>query len=261
MHHAGGTGGAASAVIRIHPTRFQRQWWVPFAMLAPVAIVAAIALLPRVSGDEVPTLVVACGLMAGIGAFLSGGLLRQRQAAEGTSLSISEDGTLRLSGPSGELSCSLVRARGLSIRHGPSVQRLYGADVPPSLAGSGPRGAIVLTFEDGTEEIGFTGQLFADGQRQLLEAARPFLAVKRSPDAAEPTPDERYEAASAGGRVKGFAVLMGGVLIGMIPVGGLIALQTAIRGHLDPNTRWFAILLWILSPVVIVVGVRKLRKG
>ena len=231
----------------------QRQWWAPAALFGTFALAGMIGIMVEDLSDRETTVgVLAAGVIGIVGAFYSGGLLRQRQAADASGISVSSDGTLSVHVPSGDVARSLAGATGLAIRHGTNLQQLYGAEVPPSLNASGAAGEILIRFEDRLETISFTGQLPLEGQRQLLAAATPFLVGEVSISDAVPTPDERYEAASFGRRVRDVGVMLLVVLVGLIPVGGVIALQTAIRGHLDPNTRWFAILLWVLSPIAIV---------
>ena len=246
--------------IAIHPTRSQRQWWVPLAFLGSVGVLGAIFLIPGLEDDELPSLLVGCCLLAGTGAFLSGAFLRQRRVAESTTLVVSRKGILTVRDPSGEVASSLVGARGLSVQHAASVQRLYGADLPESLRSSGPRGAILIGSDEGTEVIRFTGQLPLEGQRRLLDAAAPFLAPGGVHSGASPTPDERYASTPVPSRLADFLRVILVVFVVLIPTCGLIAAQVAFAGNLDPHTRWLAILLWIASPIVVIFAGARLRK-
>ena len=246
--------------IPIQPTRSQRQWWVPVAFLGSVAILGAIFLFPGLEDDEVPSLLVGCSLLAGTGAFLSGAFLRQRRVAESSTLMVSHEGILTVRDPSGEVARSLVGARDLSVQHAANVQRLYGADLPESLRSSGPRGAVLIGSDEGTEVIRFTGQLPLEGQRRLLDAAAPFLASGEAHSGASPTPDERYTSTPVPSRLADFGRVTLVVLVMLIPACGSIAAQVAFAGNLDFNTRWLAILLWVASPIVVIFAGARLRK-
>jgi membrane protein YdbS with pleckstrin-like domain len=76
-----------------------------------------------------------------------------------------------------------------------------------------------------------------------------------------PTPDERYRAASFRHRVLTFGALLLKVIVLTIPFWAVMVIRIWLEGHLDPNMRWFAILLVVAGAAVVVVGiVRAMRR-
>lgn len=243
-------------------TRTQRMWWFPFALIASIAIAGAVAIIDQWGVDEgLLKATIAPGLMVGVGMFVSVGLLRQYMAATGTAISVSAEGVLTIHEPSGDTGRSVVGAKRLSVRHGFTVAELYGAEMPDSLASSGPRGSIVIEYEDRTETLKYTGELPLRGQQQLLLAAERFIPRGAGePGSVAPTPDERYRATSFGHRLLDFAALLVKILVLMLPFWAVMVIRIGMEDHLDPNTRWFAILVVAAGATVVVVGIVRARR-
>jgi hypothetical protein len=251
------------AVVRVQATRTQRMWWVPFALIAAFSVAAAIAIIDQWGvGEGLLKATILPGLMVGVGVFVSVGLLRQSMTATGTTISVSAVGVLTVHEPTGETGRSLVGAKRLSVRHGVTVARLYGADMPNSLASSGPRGAIVIEYEDRAETLEFTGELPLRDQQQLLLAAERFIPRGAGEAGlAALTPDERYRATSFGHRLLDFGALLVKALVLMLPFWAVMVIRISMEGHSDPNTRWLTILIVAAGATVVVVGiVRAMRR-
>lgn len=250
-------------VVRVQATRSQRLWWVPFALIASFSVAGAIAIIDQWGVDEgLLKATILPGLMVGVGVFVSVGLLRQYTSATGTAISVSAAGVLTVHEPTGETGRSLVGAKRLSVRHGVTVATLYGADMPDSLSSSGPRGTIVIEYEDRAETLEFTGELPLREQQRLLGTAERFIPRGAGePSSVAPTPDERYRAASFRHRVLDFGALLLKVIVLTIPFWAVMVIRIWLEGHLDPNMRWFAILLVVAGAAVVVVGiVRAMRR-
>ena len=114
------------------------------------------------------------------------------------------------------------------------MARLYGADVPDSLASSGPRGTIVIEYEDRAETLEYTGELPLHGQQQLLLAAERFIPRGAGePGSVAPTLDERYSATSFGHRLLDFGALLVKVLVLLLPFWAVMVIRIWMEGHLD----------------------------
>lgn len=255
--------GRPLAVVRVQATRAQRMWWFHLALFGALSVAGMVGIIYE-WGPEAGLLpaIVWPGLLVSVGAFVSGKFLRQRWTAEATVISVSAEGRLSVHEPSGDTGRSLIGAKRLSVRHGVTVAELYGADMPDSLAASGPRGAIVIEYEDRAETLEYTGEIPLPGQQELLLAAGRFIPRGAGqPGSVAPTPDERYRAASFGHRLLDFGALLLKVIVLTIPFWAVMVIRIWLEGHLDPNMRWFAILLVAAGAAVVVVGiVRAMRR-
>jgi hypothetical protein len=255
--------GRPLAVVRVQATRTQRMWWFHLALFGAFSVAGMVGIIYEWGPEAglVPAIVWP-GVLVSVGAFVSGRFLRQRWTAEATVISVSDEGMLTLHEPSGDTGRSLVDATRLSVRHGVTVAELYGAEMPDSLASSGPRGSLVIEYEDRAETLEYTGELPLRGQQQLLQAAERFIPRgAHEPGSVAPTPDERYRATSFGHRLLDVGALLVKVLVLMLPFLAVMVIRISMEGHLDPNTRWFAILVVAAGATVVVVGiVRAMRR-
>lgn len=255
--------GRPIAVVRVQATRTQRMWWFHLALFGALSVAGMVGIIHE-WGPEAGLLpaIVWPGLLVSVGAFVSGKFLRQRWTAEATVISVSAEGTLTVHEPSGDTGRSLSGAKRLSVRHGVTVAELYGADMPDSLTSSGPRGTIVIEYEDRAESLEYTGEVPLRGQQQLLLAAERFIPRGAGElGLVAPTPDEHYRSTSFGHRLLDFGALLVKVLVLMLPFLAVMAIRIWLEGHLDPNTRWFAILVVAAGAAVVVVGiVRAMRR-
>ncbi len=241
----------------------QRMWWFPFVLIASFSLAGAVAIIDQWGVDDgLLKATILPGLMVGVGVYVSVGLLRQYMTATGTAISVSTEGVLTVHEPAGETGRSLVGAKRVSVRHGVAVASVYGADMPDSLASSGPRGTIVIEYEDRTETLDYTGELPIRGQQQLLHTVERFIPRGAGePGLVAPTPDERYRATSFGHRLLNFGALLTKVLVLMFPFWAVMVIRIWMEGHSDPNTRWLAILIIAAGATVVVVGiVRAIRR-
>jgi hypothetical protein len=250
-------------VVRPRPTRTQRGWWGFLALFGSFSVAGAIGIVYEMGPEEafVPV-VVCCGALVSIGAFASGKLLRQKRTADATVITVSDDGTLHVVDSEGDATQSLVGAHALFVDHGRTVDRMYRAEIPSSLASSGPYGAIVVDRDDGRHVLVFAGELPAREQQILMAAATPFLASDAVSETPIATPDEQSASATPGRKLRDFAAFLGVILVLALPAFAGIVIQTAVRGHLDPNTLWFSILICVAAVVVVIVRfARRWKRG
>jgi len=253
---------SAHTVVRPRPTRSQRFWWGYLAFYGAFAVAGFVGVVYEVGVERGFWLaLLGPGLLVGVGAHASGKRLRQSRTATATTISVSTEGELRVLDPEGESAESLAGAQGFSIVHGPTVTDIYGAKVPSSLGSSAPYGAVLIDRDGGRRVLVFAGELPEREQRVLLAAARTFLAPGAISTTPAPTPDEYAQSASFPTKIREFSRMMGVILLLLLPVYAVMVIQTAMRGHLDPNTLWFSILLVVAGAVVAIVLIaRALRR-
>jgi hypothetical protein len=250
-----------TVVVRPRPTRTQRFWWGYLAFFGAMSVAGAIGIVDEMGAEDafIPV-IVCCGGLISIGAFASGKLLRQNRAAQATAISISADGTLHVIDLEGDAARSVVGAHALSVDHGRTVDVMYRAKMPSSLASSASYGSIFVDGNEGRHVLVFAGELPRREQEALLSAARPFLASDARTMMPTPTPDEQSDATPASRKFRDLGVMMVTILAFALPGFALIVIQTARRGDLDPNTLWFSVLICVGAVAVLAYGWFRARR-
>jgi hypothetical protein len=256
--------GQSGTVVRTRPTKAQKSWWGYLVFFGGVSAAGLIGIIYEHGPERgLWMALVSVAPLVGVGAFYSGKFLRQRRTAEATLLTLSDDGILAIVEPGNEVARSLVGVRGVSFHHGKAVPGMHGARFPDSLSSSAAYGAVVIDTGVGREVLVYTGELPLKEQETLLRAAGPFLAPgAETRDATASTPDERSDAAAFRRKLADFGLMMGTILVFLLPAFALIVIDVARRGHLDPNTLWFAILICGGGLAVVIVRlVRRWRRS
>jgi hypothetical protein len=241
----------------------QKAWWAPLVLFGGLSGAGLIGIIYEHGPERgLWMALVSAGPLVGVGAFVSGKFLRQRRTAEATLLTLSDEGILAIVEPGNQIARSLVGVRGISFHHGKAVSGMYGAEFPDSLSSSAAYGAVVIDADAGRDVLVYTGELLLKEQETLLRAARPFLTSRAGTrDGAASTPDERSDATPFRRKLVDFGLMMGTILVLLLPAFALIVIGIARRGHLDPNTLWFAILICGGGLAVVIVRlVRRWRR-